>query len=268
MDRLFGRFDAAALRQRFTQAGVFEVLAQRGFSRPEVELVAGGQTLPHVYVTGEKDGSRHLLIEACLTDAVVQPSFFVARGYPMEAPASLAVAYWVREQDPTRAFRVDRPQLPLQRHPGLGALRHAFRVIAGMAGELGKDGVACVPKFFHDALIFYRSRLFLFLDPVEQGRFEVLVRHLDDISLRELSLALLNGAVSDQHGVPVIWRPGYQVFPLSQRLTAYFNSPKYETMVTDEAATYRVAYNAELARAAHRHVEISDLDDAASPSRH
>jgi hypothetical protein len=268
MDKLFGRFDAASLRQRFASAGVFDVLAERGFSHPDVEIVANGQALPHVYVTAQKHGRRHLLLEACLTDAVVRPSFFTSRGYAIDESVTLAVAYWVREQDPTRSFPADRPQLPLQRHPGLGALRHAFRVIAGMAAELGKDGVACVPKFFHDALIFYRSRLFLFLDPIEQARFEVLMRDLAGTSLRDLSLALLNGAVTDQHGLPVAWHPGYQVFPLSQRLTAYFNSPKYETMVVDEAANYRVAYDPRLGAAAHLHVEISDLGEIARAQRH
>lgn len=243
MDKVFDTFDAAALHRRFAQAGVFDVLANRGFSELQVEVVATGQALPHVYLSGEKQGRRHQLLEACLTTAVIPPSAFVARGMTMEGPLELAVAYWVREQDPTRSFPQDRPRLPLQLHPGLGALRHAFRVIAGMAAELGKDGVACVPKFFHDALIFYRSRLFLFLDPVEQGRFEALLRDLDGVPLRDSSLALLGGAVTDQHGAPVVWRPGYQVFPLSERLTAYFNSHKYETMVVDEAANHRVTYD-------------------------
>lgn len=259
-DKVFGAFDADALRRRLEQAGVFDVLAERGFTHPEVRIVSVGQALPHLYLSAEKDGNRHLVLEACLTDAVVQASYFTSRGYPMDGSVALAVAYWVREQDPTRSFPPERPQLPLQRHPGLGALRRAFRVIAGMAADLGKDGVACVPKFFHDALIFYRSRLFLFLDPAEQARFEVLMRDLGNVSLRDLSLALLSGAVVDQHGMPVVWRPGYQVFPLSERLTAYFNSPKYETMAVDEAANYRVTYDARLVAASHLHVEPGDLD--------
>lgn len=242
-DKVFDTFDAVALHQRFAAAGVFDAVGARGFSRPSVEIVATGQAIPHIYLSGEKLGHRHLLLEACLTTTVVRPSFFTTPGLTMGAPVELAVAYWVREQDPTRSFPRGRPRLPLQRYPGLGALRHAFRVIAGMAAELNKDGVACVPKFFHDALIFYRSRLFLFLDPIEQGRFEAIGRDLASVPLYDLSVALLTGAVRDQRGEPVIWRPGYQVFPLSERLSGYFNSPKYENMVVDEAASYSVLYD-------------------------
>jgi hypothetical protein len=88
-----------------------------------------------------------------------------------------------------------------------------------------------VPKFFHDALIFYRSRLFLFLDGDEQGCFEALARDLSPLSLGEASLALVCGCVRDTHGAVMHWRPGYQVFPLSETLTAYFHSPQYSTQV-------------------------------------
>ena len=259
MEKVLGVFDAEALRERFERAGVFEVVAQRGFSDPQIEIVTAGQAIPHVHLYGRKDRQRHLLLEACLSETVVRPAFFAARGFPVDSPICLAVAYWVREQDPTRPFRADRPRLPLQRHPGLGALRRAFRVITGMAIDLGKDGVACMPKFFHDAHIFYRSRLFLFLDPAEQGRFEALIRDLRTLSLRDASLALLNGAVGDRDGLPVSWHPGYQVFPLSQRLTAYFNSPKYEQTVVEQMNLCNFDCNRQLLSPLHGHIDAEDI---------
>jgi hypothetical protein len=149
----------------------------------------------------------------------------------MERPIELAVVHWVREGDPTAVFRPDRPPLPLQQHPGLGVLRLAFRVVVRMAAALEKDGVASVPKFFHDAAIFFRSRLFLFLDGEEQGRFEALTRDLRQLSLRQASLALVSGAVRADNGVAVYWMPGYQVFPLSALLTGYLHSPQYAAQV-------------------------------------
>jgi len=157
----------------------------------------------------------------------------IRHAYSMERPIELAVVHWVREEDPTAAFRADRPPLPLQQHPGLGVLRLAFRVVVRMAAELEKDGVASVPKFFHDAVIFFRSRLFLFLflDGDEQGRFEALARDLRQLPLRQASLALVSGAVRDDNNTAAYWMPGYQVFPLSALLTAYFHSPQYAARV-------------------------------------
>jgi hypothetical protein len=100
-----------------------------------------------------------------------------------------------------------------------------------MASELGKDGVVSVPKFFHDAVIFYRSRLFLFLDGTEEGRFEGLMRDLRGLSLGDASLALVSGCVRDATGKLAYWTPGYQVFPLSSVMTAYFHSPRYASLV-------------------------------------
>jgi hypothetical protein len=151
----------------------------------------------------------------------------------------LVSVYWLREQDPTAKCTVDRPALPLQEHPGLGILRRAFRVIVGMARELDKDGVACIPKFFHDAVIFFRSRLFLFLDAEQQGRFEALVRDLSAVPLATASVLLASDGVRDQQGHVVRWEFASQVLPLSARLCAYFNSPQYSEVVRTVFATSR-----------------------------
>jgi hypothetical protein len=100
-----------------------------------------------------------------------------------------------------------------------------------MARELGKDGVACVPKFYHDAALFHRSRLFLFLDGIEQGRFEALTRDLTALPLSDASLAVAGGCVRDREGDALDWRPGLQVLPLSAVLAAYFHSSLYAAHV-------------------------------------
>lgn len=107
-----------------------------------------------------------------------------------------------------------------------------------MATDLRRDGVGAVPKFFHDAWIFQRARLFRFLDAREQGRFERLAADLAALPLAHASLALLDGHVRDTAGAPVLWAPGFQVCPLSRRLTAWFDSGEYAARVAagrDEA---------------------------------
>ena len=231
MNTVLGRFNADAIRTRLEEAGVLRALEQKGFTDFEVTVESTGRALPHTLLVGHKQGERFVLLDGCVGEAVVRPDFFLRRGYTVERPLEFAVVHWVREEDPTAEFTSTRPALPLQQHPGLGVLRGVFRVIAGIAAELDKDGVASVPKFFHDAVIFFRSRLFLFLDGSEQGRFEALARDLAALRLGDASLVLLSGGVRDAQGSAVQWAPGYQVFPLSAATTAYFHSPRYAAQV-------------------------------------
>jgi hypothetical protein len=232
MAEILGHYDAAAIHSFLAEAEVLRGLSEKGFGQFEVVIEAAGRVLPHIQLFGCKRSGRHLLLDACVGEAVVRPAFFTRRGSTMERAIDLAVVHWVREEDPTMAFRSDRPPLPIQQHPGLGVLRRAFRVVVRMAGELNKDGVASVPKFFHDAVIFFRSRLFLFLDGREQGRFEALLRDLRSLPLGEASLALASDCVRDARGRAAHWTPGYQVFPISSLVTTYFHSPEYAAEVS------------------------------------
>lgn len=235
MGGVLGTYDVPGVHHLLEEAGVFDALARKGFTDCVVEVQSAGRALPHALLFGRKGGRRHLLLDACVGEAVVHAAYFAARGYSLDRTLELAVVHWVREQDPTARFSTARPPLPLQRHPGLGVLRHAFRVVVRMAAELNKDAVVNTPKFFHDAVIFFRSRLFLFLDGGEQGRFEALVRDLQGLAIGDASLALAGGCVRDADGSVVRWEPGYLVFPIAADLVGYFHSGAYANQV--EAAT-------------------------------
>lgn len=231
MKLLFERYDAERLAGFFEDTGVLAALRQRGFGGFTVAIEASDPSLPHVLLGGDKDGRHHLLLDACLRRiAVPLPGENAAAGDRLD----LLLVHWVREEDPTAAFSPDRPQLPLQNHPGLGVLRRAFRIAVGIGRDLGVDGIANCPKFFHDAVIYLHSRLFLFLDGYEQGRFEALVRDLEALPLRQASLAVAGWCVRDERGEVVRWTPAYQVFPLSARLAEHFHAPAYAAAV-DEA---------------------------------
>jgi len=228
---VLNRYDASEFRAMFAEAGTLAALERKGFGDLEVVIDCAGRALPHTLLFGSKDGTRYVLLDAILGEAVIGPDFFARQGVAMERQVELAVVHWLREEDPTAAFSPARPALPLQHHPGLGVLRSAFRVVVRIASELGKDGVASAPKFFHDAVIFFRSRLFLFLDGEEQGRFEALLRDLQSLRLGNASLAILAGCIRDTDGNVARWAPSFQVFPLSPELTAYLHSPIYAQRV-------------------------------------
>lgn len=225
---LLGRYDEDEFLRMFAEAGVVDAVEARGFCDVAFEFDASQPPLMHARLFGSKDGARFLLLDACVTELHMEPSDREIHSYASPVPIDLLVVYWLREQDPTAAFDEQHVRLPLQEHPGLGVLRRAFRVALRVARELGKDGIAAIPKYFHDAAIFYRSRLFLFLDPAEQGRFEALLRDLSALSLADATMALVGAAVCEGEGSIVRWQPGLQVTPLSPGLTDYFHTGQYQ----------------------------------------
>lgn len=247
MTRLFDRYDDAALAHLFGEAGIWERLAARGFSRWAVAVTERGCAIPHVLLTADKDGRRHRLLDACLRRLSVP---FPAPRPADEPPLDVVLVHWVREEDPTARFAADRPALLLQQHPGLGILRQAFHVAVRIADELGADGVASQPKFYHDAVIFQRSRLFLFADGGEQGRFEALQRDLAALPLREASLAVTGWCVRDECGQPLHWHPRFLMFPRSPRLTAYFHADAYAAAVAAARQTSHYAVDRDAVAAA------------------
>lgn len=228
--KVLGRFDRAEVVRRLEAAGLIDAIRRRGYRDIRTELATVGMALPHIQVHATRRGEEALLLDACLAETRVEADYFRRRGFLCD-DVSLLLVYWVREQDPSREFTPTRPPLPLQQHPGLGVLPIAFRVVRAMAADVGSDGIACLPKLYHDAYIFFRTRLFLFLDGVEQGRFQRLMESLSHLPLGHASLAMLDGHVRDAEGRPKLWSPEYQVCPLSDRLTRYFHSDEYAAQV-------------------------------------
>ena len=245
--RLFGRYDADAVTRMFDEAGVLDAIRSKGYGHPRLTLGGIESPLTHVQLQAEKAGALHLLFDGCLTEATADTSAFGVYGGGTR-PASVIVIFWAREQDPTARFAADRPRLPLQDYPGLGVLKRVFRVGARLAVEMEKDGLAAYPKFPHDAIIFFRSRLFLFLHGDEQGRLEAMWRDLGHLGLRDFSLAVSSGAAYDESGRHVHWQPGLQVHPLSDLLRAHFNSEAYADAVMRGRAKTRYIHDERLLR--------------------
>jgi len=237
---VLGRYSADALLAMFAEAGVVAAVESRGFSHPFCEVDASGGVLVHARLLASKHDCHYPLLDACLNEVHLEPDPAAPRGFAVEVPVDLLVVNWLREEDPTVEFDALHSRLPLQEHPGLGILRRAFRVAVRIARELDKDGIAAIPKFFHDAAIFYHSRLFLFIDPREQGRFEALMRDLASLPLADATLAFLGDAVRDADGALVRWQPTLQVLPLSDAMTAAFHSQAYQaaTRETFEASHF------------------------------
>ena len=94
-----------------------------------------------------------------------------------------------------------------------------------------------IPEHFHCAVLYEG---FVFVDPFIQGSFERmkcdLKNDIQKYGLSKVSWAIGVGAMK-LGGEQYKWNPGEQVFPLSKRTFAYFNSCAFAEIVDDAIRT-------------------------------
>lgn len=158
-------------------------------------------------------------------------------------PLALLVVQWVSLQHVCGAFTRERPQLPGQSHPGLGAGRRVYRLLWRMARELGKDGLSAFPMYYHNAV--YYSEGFSYLDPRKQGELVALKRDLAALPLNLASEGINRGRLLDgSTGRVVDWNPGEMFASVSRRLRSYFAGRAYQSEVKRVAKdqSFRLAH--------------------------
>ncbi|KAI9280275.1 hypothetical protein BC943DRAFT_340264 [Umbelopsis sp. AD052] len=137
---------------------------------------------------------------------------------------------WMCLQDPRAKFTYQRPQLPGQQYPGLAMSNDILSLTITMAREQLRDAVCVQPDHFHNALFFQRKG-FIYLNPAYQAVFDVLCENLeDDIrthGLAYVSWAIQYGYVKDCNGSAFSWQLEEQLYPVSDKLRAVFDSLAY-----------------------------------------
>ncbi len=236
--RFLGRFDLADLRRELDAAGVLPALAARGYADPDVRVECSDGE--HRLVVAPREGGESL-VDLRMGEGALSVDEPALRRGGIDVLSVLAVN-WFALQDPRAAFTPERPRLPGQRHPGLGLGRQLYTRVLGWAAAWGKDALANVPAYFHNARFY--APPFAFLSGAEQGRFEALVRDLARLGVAEASAAVDQGRVVEQDtGKVVAWTPGPMVAALSPGLRGYFTSPEYADAVgtAREASRFRTS---------------------------
>jgi hypothetical protein len=224
---LLGRFDAEAVRDELTEAGLLAALEKRGYGDVQVRIgAAPGEHRLEVRARGGRINLLDLRL-AEVSSSVQEP---LARKHGLDV-LSLLMIRWLALQHPKGRFTRDRPRLPGQRFPGLGLSKPVVLRLLHWARAWGKDGLVNVPEYYHNA-VFY-SAIFRFLSPERQGRFEALRRDLARLSVARASAAVDAGRVAALSGDgPFSWRPGEMVTPLTAPLQAYLDSADYSAAVS------------------------------------
>lgn len=231
---LLGRFDAEAVRDELEEAGLLAALAERGY--PEVRVSVDAEPGEHRLLVRAR-GGRVNLVDLRLAETTSSVDEPLARRHGLDV-LSLLTIRWLALQHPRGRFTRERPRLPGQRFPGLGLTRPVVLRLLHWANAWGKDGLANVPEYYHNALFY--SAIFRFSSPARQGRFEALRRDLAGLSVAQASAAVEKGRVLEEpRGLPFAWPPGEMLSPLTKPLQAYFDSADYAAAAAESRGAVR-----------------------------
>lgn len=218
---LLGLYTVYGLEVVFERYGLLGRLRERGYPRVRLELdldAPAGQSL----TVRSADARADVLIELVLQEHLGVP------------PLRLLSIEWLMMQDPRRAAPPDRPLLPSQKHPGLGALSTMMGMLVMACERLGFDGLTFLPAHFHVAS---QARGFLeFLEPADEAMFAALCGVLGGYPLAMSADLLAAGCVVDARtGATVRWKPSRMVLPVSEALRARVRAPDRDRAVEEAA---------------------------------
>jgi hypothetical protein len=246
-NRLFGRFDAAEVRDRLSAAGLLEGMAARGYPDPALSLSCADPADQRICLHAGEASRDRLLMEVRLQLSLFHPRHPIGP-FTGESTFRMLVIHWLILSDPDRGFTVDRPRLPGQERPGLGLLDETLSLLKTFSRELSVDGVIDVPDHFHTALFY--SRAFRYLDPEAEGVFQAIARDLSGVPLTLASDAIRQGClVNRATGAPVEWPAAEQVMAVRGPLRRFLRSGEYREARERALAGFRFVVNWDLYRA-------------------
>ncbi|MEM6531627.1 MAG: histone deacetylase [Myxococcota bacterium] len=226
---IFDYYSEYGVELALERYGFLGALEQTGFSSIRLDGETNDSQRQKLRIFGCKGGSDHLLVE------------LVAGRQRLREPAALGsiellYVEWLMMQDPTKQFDAERPKLPGQTHPGLGLSSHIVELLRQTCIRLNLDGIGSRPANYHNAVVATRN--FSFLDPEVEGRFRAIRRAVQRLPMRSATRLISRDELRDRDGEPVVWDPGVQILPVSDRLTDYFASEEYQRLATDSYARW------------------------------
>lgn len=155
--------------------------------------------------------------------------------------ARLLAVEWLLLQDPRRQFTASRPQLPGQKHPGLGLLGEFAALLVLVCDRLELAGLTFVPTHYHIAAQT-APHDFHFLDPEAHGRFLALRAAVKGLHLSEVIRAIEEGRIVDRSsGTRFAWQPATMVLPAGEALRRRFRDPLRRQSIAAAGARYDFA---------------------------
>ena len=218
---LLGLYTPYGVEVAFQRYGLLDHLERRGYPRVRVELdleAASGQSV----TVRDADAPDDVLIELVVQELRSVPPF------------RLLSIEWLMMQDPRGMPTKDRPLLPSQQHPGLGALPLLIGMLVMACERLRMDGLTFLPAHYHVAA--QARGLLELLDPADEAMFAALAGVIGSYPLATSAAMLAAGrVVHEDTGEPVKWKPARMVLPVSDALRARVRGPDFDRRVEEAA---------------------------------
>lgn len=227
-DLFLGLYDVDTLRSRLRQVGLLAYLEKKGYADPVIVTGRDASGVSRLQVYNKNRRASNLLIDSRFSETLFTPFRAFCADCDGKGPCTfnVIVVEWVETRDPRGSFSPGKPQLPGQKTPGLGVLRHLKQFVGIMAGEVARDGFMNVPDHIHAAIMY--ADAFRFVDPEREGYLRALLRDLRDVPLGDIAWGYVTGTILDAaSGEPERYRPSEQLYPVSDRLNRHFDSKLY-----------------------------------------
>jgi hypothetical protein len=216
---MFGLYSEQGLLRVLERYGTLARLSAKGLGNIDVRLSLEDPFVPRITLVSER--YRRPAIELTLSRTEGRKL-----GLASLAQTPLLFLDGIVLEHPGREFDWARPPLPGQRRPGLSVSNDVLELLLLMAGRIGAQGMALVPRHFHAAHAF--ARHFAFADGATQGRFEALRFAARLRPLWLLAWALELDCVRNANGALVRWTPSPMISPLTEALANRLSSNDWE----------------------------------------
>ncbi len=240
-DLFLNRYTVDEIRGIMERTGLAAHLASLSLPPLRLEIARDESRIHRLGAYCGASKASRLLIDLRLSEIVYRPGEMLLRRITGQDSFPMIAIEWLNLQNPFCRFTAERPRLPGQEHPGLGAVTYIFKMLEIFARDMKAAGIMDVPEHFHAAVMY--SRGFRFVDPRREGMLRAVFRDLGGLAFHELAWGFVCGAVIDEtSGRAAVYEPAEQIFPVSATLKRYFASKQYGERVADEerARRYRL----------------------------
>jgi hypothetical protein len=247
-------YDESMIRRRFEEIGLIAYLRNKGYSKIKITAEKEGLFTSRLKVYDTTTAPENILINTRFSETVFTPlaDFCTVSNEKNEACSfNLIVIEWIETIDPHAEFTKERPQLPGQKKPGLGALAYIKKFLTLLGKDAARDGFLKIADHPHNAIMY--ADVFMFINPARQGYLNALRRDMEQYTLSDIAWGFLTQTIYDQKtGASEKYVPSEQVLPLSDRLMEHFTSRAYATGVKQiyESKAFRFDYDKMLLRKA------------------